>query len=149
MLFGHPRCDYCGERHAQAELCKTFKARGMSRRSFLRLGGAAAIGLALAPALALPSEPEVFSMHVQGAWTQEPVADIWRFVGTAVHNCGSKEYVDLRVTAQQAADQWCKQNHVVRGVDHAFDKEAGIAMRYEKGLWYKQPRKNGVITSIE
>lgn len=136
MLFSHPSCEYCGERHAQSDLCQTFKKRGMSRRSFLRLGGAAAIGLALAPSIAL-SEPDVFSMHVRGAWAREPVADIWRFVGTAVHNSGSKEYVDLRVTALQAADVWCKQNHIVRGVDHAFDKESGISMRYAKGHWFK------------
>ncbi len=44
-----PTCDYCGHRHAQAELCTQFIKRGMSRRSFLFLGGAAAVGLALQP----------------------------------------------------------------------------------------------------
>jgi len=73
-----PLCDFCGEAHEQAALCTTFRKRGMTRRSFLFMGGTAAVGLALNPqiVIAQPAAGEMIHRELVG----KLVAEAWNNV---------------------------------------------------------------------
>jgi hypothetical protein len=45
----HKQCEWCGERHAKEALCEKVKRKGMTRRSFLFLGGVGLAAVTLMP----------------------------------------------------------------------------------------------------
>lgn len=105
------RCRWCGDQHPVEALC-TRARRGLSRRSFLFLGGAAAVGFVLQPeiVIAQPQTAWQFSV-VEGSFSAvspnigQLVADAWnKVIGEApndnIFNNGFRELMRAELSKE-------------------------------------------------